>query len=357
MKKQRLNNLIKLMQDNYIFQAIITSTPSIFYFTGEWIEPGERLLALYINISGEVKLIINEMFKVKNVDKNILLTYSDSDNPIDLLADVLIDEKTIGIDEKWQAGFFLELLNLSKNYLFKNVSPLIASLRMVKDEEEIKHMKVSSEINDKTMEKVIKVVPEMLSERLLAKAVKNIFEREGADNISFEPIVAYGLNAADPHHVPDSTKIKDGDAVVIDIGCIKNHYCSDMTRTVFFGNPVDTFKRIYDIVLEANLKAIDCIKPGIKACEIDKVAREVITKRGYGDYFIHRTGHGVGIEIHEMPYISSNSEVILEAGMIFSIEPGIYLPNVGGVRIEDLVLVTKNGCEILNNYSKSLTIV
>src|SRR5690606_7307740 len=113
----------------------------------------------------------------------------------------------------------------------------------------------------------------------------------------------------------------------------------------------------YDIVLEANLKAIDCIKPGIKACEIDKVAREVITKRGYGDYFIHRTGHGVGIEIHEMPYISSNSEVILEAGMIFSIEPGIYLPNVGGVRIEDLVLVTKNGCEILNNYSKSLTIV
>jgi len=357
MKKERLNNFINLMEENNVYQSIITSTPSVFYFLNEWIEPGERLLALYINLSGEIKLIINEMFKVTSVDKNLMLTYSDSDNPINILANVLIDGKTIGIDEKMQAGFLLELLNLRHSFSFKNISPLIAKLRMIKDDEEINYMKFSSEINDKTMGKVINVIPEMLSERLLAKAVKNIFEREGADNVSFEPIVAYGANSSNPHHVPDSTNIKDGDAVVLDIGCIKNHYCSDMTRTVFFGNPINTFKKIYEIVLEANLKAIDSVKPGVKACEVDKVAREVITKHGYGDYFIHRTGHGVGIEIHEMPYISSNSDVVLEPGMIISVEPGIYLPNIGGVRIEDLVLVTKKGCKILNHYPKDFTIV
>jgi Xaa-Pro dipeptidase len=228
---------------------------------------------------------------------------------------------------------------------------------MVKDVDEIALMKSSSLLNDTAMEKVIDLISEMLPEKYLAKAIKNIFEREGAEGVSFEPIVGYGQNTSNPHHMPTNAQLKDGDVVLIDMGCIKNYYCSDMTRTVFFGKPIETLKNIYQIVLEANLKAIEKVKPGLKICEIDATARNYIESKGYGKYFTHRTGHGVGIEVHEKPYISSNSEGILKSGMIFSIEPGIYLPSVGGVRIEDLVLVTDNGCEVLNRYPKDFLVI
>ncbi|PNR94736.1 Xaa-Pro peptidase family protein [Petrotoga sp. 9PWA.NaAc.5.4] len=358
MKEQRLNEFLDLMRKQNIHQVIITSTPSLYYFLGEWIEPGERLLAFYVNIFGETKLILNEMIKITNLKEVDIINYSDSQDPIIILSQLINKDKTIGIEEQWRSGFLLDLLKIIGTVsVFQNITPLISKLRMKKDSEEIELMQASSIINDSSMEKVISVIPEMLPEKYLAKAIKNIFEREGADEVSFEPIVAYGKNASDPHHIPQNTKIKDGEAVLIDMGCIKDHYCSDMTRTVFFGNPIETLKNIYQIVLEANLKAIEKVKPGVMAYEVDDAARSVINQKGYGQYFIHRTGHGVGLEIHEMPYISQNSQIILEAGMIFSIEPGIYLPGVGGVRIEDLVLVTDDGCRVLNKFPKELTII
>ena len=358
MKEQRLNEFLDLMRKQNIYQAIITSAPSLYYFLQEWIEPGERLLAFYVNISGETKLILNEMIKITNLKEVDIINYSDSQDPITILSQLINKDKTIGVEEQWRSGFLLDLLKIIGTVsVFQNITPLISKLRMKKDSEEIELMQASSIINDSSMEKVISVIPEMLPEKYLAKAIKNIFEREGADEVSFEPIVAYGKNASDPHHIPQNTKIKDGEPVLIDMGCIKNHYCSDMTRTVFFGKPVETLKNIYQIVLEANLKAIEKVKPGVVSFEIDDAARSVINQKGYGQYFIHRTGHGVGLEIHEMPYISSNSQIILETGMIFSIEPGIYLPGVGGVRIEDLVLVTNDGCRVLNKFPKELTII
>ncbi|MDK2906217.1 MAG: Xaa-Pro dipeptidase [Petrotoga sp.] len=345
------------MAKNNIYQAIISSPASLYYFLNEWFEPGERLLVLFVNTSGEVKLLVNELFPVNTVEEENLIKYSDSENPIKMLSSIIKKDKSLGIDGSWEAGFLLSLMDIIKDLSLKQLSPIISELRMVKDVDEIALMKSSSLLNDTAMEKVIDLVSEMLPEKYLAKAIKNIFEKEGADGVSFEPIVGYGQNTSNPHHIPTNAKLKDGDVVLIDMGCIKNYYCSDMTRTVFFGKPIETMKNIYQIVLEANLEAIEKVKPGLKACEIDATARNYIESKGYGKYFTHRTGHGVGIEIHEKPYISSNSEGILTPGMIFSIEPGIYLPGVGGVRIEDLVLVTDNGCEVLNKYPKDFLVI
>ncbi len=345
------------MAKNNIYQAIISSPASLYYFLNEWFEPGERLLVLFVNTSGEVKLLVNELFPVNTVEEENLIKYSDSEDPIKMLSSIIEKDKSLGIDGSWEAGFLLSLMEITKDLSLKPLSPIISELRMVKDVDEIVLMKSSSLLNDTAMEKVIDIVSEMLPEKYLAKAIKNIFEKEGADGVSFEPIVGYGQNTSNPHHIPTNAKLKDGDVVLIDMGCIKNYYCSDMTRTVFFGKPIETMKNIYQIVLEANLEAIEKVKPGLKACEIDATARNYIESKGYGKYFTHRTGHGVGIEIHEKPYISSNSEEILTPGMIFSIEPGIYLPGVGGVRIEDLVLVTDNGCEVLNKYPKDFLVI
>ncbi|PNR94227.1 proline dipeptidase [Petrotoga sp. HWH.PT.55.6.1] len=357
MRKDRIEKLLNKMAKNNIYQAIISSPPSLYYFLNEWFEPGERLLVLFVNTSGEVKLLVNELFPVNTVEEENLIKYSDSEDPLKILSSLIEKDKPIGIDGSWETRFLLGLMDIIKDLPLKQLSPIISELRMVKDVDEIALMRSSSLLNDSAMEKVIELVSEMLPEKYLAKAIKNIFEREGANGVSFEPIVGYGQNTANPHHMPTNAKLKDGDVVLLDMGCIKNYYCSDMTRTVFFGKPIETLKNIYHIVLEANLKAIEKIKPGLKASEIDATARNYIESKGYGKYFTHRTGHGVGIEIHEKPYISSNSEEILTPGMIFSIEPGIYLPGVGGVRIEDLVLVTDNGCEVLNRYPKDFLVI
>jgi len=357
LRKDRIEKLFNKMVKNNIYQAIISSPPSLYYFLQEWFDPGERLLVLFVNTSGEVKLLVNELFPVDTIEEKNLIKYSDSEDPLKMLSSLIKKDKPIGIDGRWDAGFLLDLMEITKDLSLKQLSPIISELRMVKDADEIALMKSSSLLNDTAMEKIIDLVSEMLPEKYLAKAIKNIFEREGADGVSFEPIVGYGQNTSNPHHMPTNTKLKDGDAVLIDMGCIKNFYCSDMTRTVFFGKSIENMKNIYQIVLEANLKAIEKAKPGLKACEIDATARNYIESKGYGKYFTHRTGHGVGIEIHEKPYISSNSEEILTSGMIFSIEPGIYLPGVGGVRIEDLVLVTDNGCEVLNKYPKDYLVI
>ena len=179
----------------------------------------------------------------------------------------------------------------------------------------------------------------------------------GADGFSFEPLVAFGANAADPHHGPDGTVIKPGDSVLFDVGCIKDGYCSDMTRTFYFQKASDEHRRIYEIVRSANETAISKIRPGVPLCELDGAARDLIAEQGYGPFFTHRLGHFIGLGEHEFGDVSSVNTQKAEPGMIFSIEPGIYLPGDTGVRVEDLVLVTEEGCEALNHYSKEFEII
>ena len=174
--------------------------------------------------------------------------------------------------------------------------------------------------------------------------------------MSFETIVLSGARAANPHGMPEDVKIQDNKLLLFDLGVMKNGYASDATRTISIGKPSDFDADIHKIVLEAQMAAMDFVKPGVSALEIDKVARDVITKAGYGEYFVHRLGHGIGMDVHEFPSIGGSEDIIIEEGMCFSDEPGIYIPGKVGVRIEDCLYVTETGCEPLTKTNKELMI-
>ncbi|QCX34163.1 aminopeptidase P family protein [Caloramator sp. E03] len=357
MVKERLNAVLKEMDNRNIHQILVSDPASIFYLTKKWIHPGERMLVLFISSNETPKLFINELFPV-NEDLGVeIIRFNDIQDPVEILSKYIDSNKTIGIDKNWPSRFLLRLMELTSNNNFINSSFILDRLRMCKDEEEKNLMRKASEINDKAMKKLIKSIPDKLSEKKMSGILSDIYEKLGADGFSFSPIIAYGPNAADPHHEPDNSTVKEGDSIILDIGCVKDSYCSDMTRTVFYKYVPDKAKEIYNIVLEANKRAIERVKPGVKFCDIDAAARDYIESKGYGKYFTHRTGHSIGIEVHDFGDVSSVNNDILKPGMIFSIEPGIYLEGEVGVRIEDLVLVTEDGCEVLNKFPKELTVV
>lgn len=203
---------------------------------------------------------------------------------------------------------------------------------------------------DAVMSDAIKLVREGVTEREIADQMLGLYRKHGCEGFSFPPIVSFGANAGDPHHEPDDTVLKRGDVVLFDIGGRRCNYCSDMTRTFFWGEPDEETARIYDIVRRANEAAEALIAPGVRMCDLDRAARDVIEEAGYGQYFTHRLGHSIGLQDHEPGDVSLANEQVVEPGMTFSIEPGIYLPGRTGVRIEDLALVTESGVEILNAY-------
>ena len=188
--------------------------------------------------------------------------------------------------------------------------------------------------------------------------MQDIYTSLGADGHSFSPLVGFGPNCAKGHHEPDDTVLKEGDTVLFDVGCKKDDYCADMTRTFFYKKvPCEKHREIYNLVRRANEAAEAMLKPGVRLCDVDRAARQVIEDAGYGPNFTHRLGHFIGLEVHDFGDVSSANQAVAEVGNIFSIEPGIYVDGEVGVRIEDLVLITEDGCEILNSYSKELDIV
>ena len=229
--------------------------------------------------------------------------------------------------------------------------------RMCKDAAEIDAMRRASKINDQVMAATIQAIHAGATENELAGLVEKLFKDHGADRSNEGQLVCFGPNGADPHHGPNDTVLKRGDSVVMDIFIPIGRYWCDMTRTVFFGEVSEEGRKVYETVRAANEAAEAMIRPGIPMKDIDAAARKVITDAGYGPYFTHRLGHGCGLECHEPPDNSSACEVLTRPGMVFSVEPGIYLPGRLGVRIEDLVLVTETGCEVLNAYPKDLLVV
>jgi Xaa-Pro dipeptidase len=357
MKELRLKNILRNMEKSNLDQMIITSPATIFYLTGKWIEPGERMMALYINTNGKKKLFINALFPISEDLGVELEVYRDGEEPIALLSKY-VENKKLGIEKSWPSHFLIKLMEYNKEATFINSSNIIDEVRMIKDEEEIALMREASKVNDIVMKEVITLFNENNDEKTICKLLGELYEKQGTNSFSFHPLIAYGANAAEPHHDSDNTKLKNGDSIIIDIGGLTNRYCSDMTRTVFYKTVSEEQKKIYDLVLRANKNAIAAVKPGVRFSDVDKAARSIIEAGGYGQYFTHRTGHNIGIEVHEFPDVSSaNSNMILQEGMIFSIEPGIYLPGNSGVRIEDLVVVTKHGCEILNSHTKDLMVI
>jgi Xaa-Pro dipeptidase len=188
-------------------------------------------------------------------------------------------------------------------------------------------------------------------------AVEYALKQKGVTEMSFSTMVLTGANAASPHGNPGNTRIQKGDFVLFDLGVVVDRYCSDITRTVAYGDINDKQKEIYDTVLKAQLAAIEASKPGATAAEVDLTARRIIAEAGYGEYFPHRLGHGLGISVHEYPSMTETNQLVIEEGMVYTIEPGIYVPNVAGVRIEDDIYITADGANVLTKFPKELQII
>ena len=357
MKTERLNQVLANMEKQGLSQALISDPNSIFYLTGRFIEPGERLLALILKANGGHKLFVNELFAVPEELGVEKVWFSDTDDSLSLLKKALDPSVALGIDKIFPARFLLPLINSASASSFVNVSPCVDNARAQKDAEEQELMRQASRINDLAMAEFKKLVRPNISESELAEDMLAIYKELGAEGYSFEPLVAFGKNAAVGHHSPGNTVLQEGDCVLLDVGCKKDGYCSDMTRTFFYKYISDKNKEIYEIVRKANETAEAAVRPGVKFCELDGIARSIIEKEGYGKQFTHRLGHSIGMEVHEAGDVSSANTNEVLPGMVFSIEPGIYLSGETGVRIEDLVLVTENGCEILNHYSKEIEII
>ena len=338
--KEKLNN-----------ETMILSDPTtIYYFTGYKVDPGLRLFLLVLQKDKEPYLILNDLFpRPKDID---IISYKDGDDTINLLQELFKDEQTLYIDGTLPARFLIPMI--SKNKTFIDGSSIIESLRRIKDAKEIETLKQASKYNDDVMASLLEHFKEGISEKELADIIKEKQSTDPLTGISFEPISVFTENIADPHAIPGNRTLQKGDVILIDMGGTYQNYKSDMTRAFFYGkNP--ELEKIYDIVLEANLKAIEAVKVGIPLKEVDKAARDVITKHGYGEYFIHRTGHGIGLDTHENLDVSSTNETLIEEGMCFSIEPGIYIEGLGGIRIEDLVCVENGRASVINHFPKEKT--
>ncbi len=257
-------------------------------------------------------------------------------------------------DEQLSVAEYEALQNGLPKAKWQGCSRELETLRMVKTAEEIQWMRTAEQIGIDAFLAVIPMIKPGVAEHEVAAELEYQMRRRGGEGTSFETIVVSGVKSSMPHGRPDGKKIERGDFVTMDFGCRYQGYCSDMTRTVVVGKASAQQKEIYETVRLAQQKGLDTIQAGILGKEADRAARQVIEEAGYGRYFGHSLGHGVGLLIHELPNLSPASEVRLEEGMVVTCEPGIYLPGFGGVRIEDMVLVTKDGIENLTPLEKSL---
>ena len=262
-----------------------------------------------------------------------------------------IESETMTVKELNAYEHFYTTIEIIHN---DSLSNAISNLRMVKDESEIECIKKAQEIAEKALEDVKKFIKVGVTEREIALELNRLMFAYGAEDLSFDTIVLSGANTSMPHGVPSDKKVENGEFVLIDFGAVYNGYHSDMTRTFCVGEPSDEMRKVYDIVLNAQLAGIEAAKAGVLGCDLDKVSRDVIEQAGYGSCFGHSLGHGVGMEIHEKPNASPNYKAPLSCGAVVTIEPGIYIESKFGVRIEDFVILTENGCKNLTKSAKNL---
>ena len=349
MNINRLSRVIENMRAHDLDQILVTGTANVYYLTGVWCEPFERILALHVKADGDMKQYANRMFALQGLTDVPMVEYEDTDDCIAVLAPDMLPGR-LGIDKTWHSHFTIRLMQARPDIVPALGSAPLDEARLIKDDEELSLMRVSSRMNVEVCGRIASALTEGVTEKAIQSLYNETALELGASGPSFTPLVCFGANGAEPHHDSDRTPLRQGDTVIMDVGLLWKHYCSDMTRTVHFGEVSDEQKHVRDIVTAANRAGIAMCRPGVRMKDIDRAARKVIEDAGYGAYFTHRTGHGIGLDEHEFPDVSSVSEVVARPGMIFSVEPGIYLPGKFGVRVEDLVAVTEDGCEVLTRY-------
>ena len=355
MNQSRINRIVENMQKENLSQILVTNPPSIYYLTGRWIVPGERMVALLVREDGTATLFANRLFALQGNVSTPLVEYDDTDDSVQILASAIAPGK-IGIDKFWPSQFTIRLMAARGD-----VTPVLGSrpvdeARMLKDAEELELLRIASRKNDEVLAKTISGIRAGMTENDVANLYRANAKALGTSE-SFDSLVCFGPNCAEPHHATDDTLLQPGDPIICDVGVLWQSYCADMTRTVFFRSASDEQRRVYDVVLEANLAALSAVRHGALISEIHQAAVDVIRRAGYGDFYPHRTSHGIGIDYHEEPFDVAGRPLPVQEGMCFSIEPGVYLPGRFGVRIEDLVVVTPDGCSLLNHAPKALTIL
>ena len=353
MLNQRLARVRESMCKHFIEQLIVTQPQHIYYLTGMWVYPHDRLDALIIT-QDKCSMLCYNLAVIEPEDCDVIV-YSDTGKTVSELTRLLKAVPT-GVDACLQSRFLLPLMEAKPSMRFC-VSNCVEEARMYKDADEIARLRFASEVTDTVFADAFNYLKTGMTELELGNIFSDCFERHGVGRFEGSPMVCFGQGSAEPHHTPGNTPLKPGDAVCVDTGKRINGYYSDMTRTVFFKQASAKQKEIYDIVLNANLAALNAVRPGVLLSDIHSAAMDVIARAGYAAFYPHRTSHGIGIDYHEEPFDVGGRPLKVESGMCFSIEPGIYLPGEFGVRIEDLVVVTDDGCSLLNHAPKEFSII
>lgn len=356
--KQRLAALRARMNDTGTGLVAIGPGSHMDWLLGFHPHPDERPCLLLVAAEKETFLMpaLNAEGSREETDISFF-TWADENGPQAAL-EAALDEigargaEKVVLDETMRADFALLLLDTIPGARHSFTADTVGALRMRKDAAEFAKLKMNAAIADRAMQKAFGAIRLGMTEQELAAVVKDHFASEGAVP-SFWIVGAAG-NGAFPHHQTSDRKLEEGDAVVIDIGGRKEGFPSDITRMAVVGRPPEGYGQIHTIVEKAVQAALKAARPGVLAKEVDAAARKVITDAGYGEYFVHRTGHGMGIDGHEPPYITATSETVLREGMVFSIEPGIYLPGRFGIRLEEIVILREDGPEILSSLPRDV---
>ncbi len=335
---------------------LLSVGPDLPYLTGYEAMPLERL-TMFVLTDAEALLVVPRL-EAPRVEPGPfeVRAWDETEDPVALVADRLGDSSRLGIGDHTWSVFLLRLQESLTGSQFVSATPVMTALRVRKEPAEIDLLRRAAHAADRVAARLADSTMSGLTERELSHRVGQWIVEEGHDLAAFT-IVASGPNGASPHHEPTERVIERGDMIVIDFGGRLGGYCSDTTRMFVVGEPTSEQAEVHEAVRLAQQTAVEAVHPGAVAADIDAVARTRIEESGYGDYFIHRCGHGIGLEGHEEPYIIETNLDPLEPGMVFSVEPGIYLPGRFGVRIEDIVAVTDTGVESLNRSPHHLTVV
>lgn len=351
----RVRRLQEAMDGAAVEVTILSVGADLPYFTGYEAMASERLTVLVVPVTGDPVLFVPllEAPKVEPLGFE-LRAWTETDDPVSLASSLASAPRRVGVGDHMWAVFLTRFQKTWAGAEWLPASELTSELRLRKDPEEIKLLRRAAHGVDRAMTRIpSEVVFGGRTELAVARDLAELTVDEGHDSPEFT-IVASGPNGASPHHHPGDRVIESGDLVVCDFGGRLGGYFSDSTRTFVVGDPSEEQREIHQVVMEANAAGRGAARPGVSCQAVDAAAREVIEEAGYGEHFIHRTGHGIGLEVHEHPYIVEGNETPLEPGMAFSIEPGIYLPGRFGVRIEDIVVCTDEGLESLNQSDRSL---
>ncbi|MFC5404338.1 M24 family metallopeptidase [Cohnella soli] len=358
----RINNLQAWMSEQQLDAMLITSPKHVYYLTGFATDPHERFLGLLIPRGEEPLMLVPALdYEAAHAASSVqsIHTHDDTDNPYEILRKLIPGNvKSLGVEkEHLSVSKYETLIGVIGAGSYVDIGLPLREMRAIKSPEEAERMRRAVRLVEDALRAGIAKVKPGVTEIEIVAELEYQMKKLGAQGPSFDTMVLAGAKSALPHGHPDGTIIREGELLLFDLGVYSDGYASDITRTFAVGDISDDAKRIYDTVLNGNLRAIEAIRPGVTFGSLDRAARETIASAGYGPQFNHRLGHGLGMDIHEYPSIHGNNEDLLREGMIFTVEPGVYVPGVGGVRIEDDVLVIASGVEVLTTFPKTLTVI